>query len=483
MPDAAAILPSLGSLYALGAAIYIVSENRRPQASFAWLFLFLTLPVAGLAIYVLFGRQRVNVGRAGTLERQDRPWERGEIMDLVRGEHEAAMEALEARGPALARLARLVRSSADMRATTSNRMDLLFDAAEKYPRLERELARARSSIHIEYYTWQNDGVTERLEAILAERAAAGVEVRLLYDPIGSIAAFGPARRRRLKARGIDARPFSPLWRLHAISYRNHRKIVVIDGRVGLTGGLNIGEEHLDPGEGYEVWRDTHLCLRGLAARALQRVFTTDWLNATGEALAAERYFPRPSDEEAEGDAPVQLCLSGPDSEWRAIRQQYNAMIVGARRRVRVQSPFFLLDETLSEALRGAALAGVDVAVMISRSGPGQFLPYWAAYTFYQEVAEAGVEVLLYEKGYLHAKTVVVDGEVASVGSGNWDMRSLYINYELNALVYDAGVAGALEAAFERDRAGCRRFDPAAYRAAPRARRLRDSAARLVSPLM
>jgi cardiolipin synthase len=227
-------------------------------------------------------------------------------------------------------------------------------------------------------------------------------------------------------------------------------------------------------------------MTGDAARALQAVFVVDWANATGERLLTLDYFPAspggPDQLERTG-LPVQLCLSGPDSQWRAVRQQYFAMIVGARERVWAQSPFFILDDTTAEALKAAALAGVDVRIMISARGMNQKLPYWAANTYMAEVAEAGVQVFLYEPGYLHAKTISVDGKVSSIGSANWDIRSFSINYELNALIYDHEIAAELESAFARDLARCRRFDPAAYRARSLPVRFRDSVARLASPLL
>ncbi|CTQ31249.1 cardiolipin synthase [Jannaschia rubra] len=481
MPDFTNLLSIAVTLYVVGATIFIVSENRRPQSSFAWLFLFFTLPVVAPVLYVLFGRMRGGVGRTRTLTRHDLPGHLVQTLDRLQAEHVRAIEDLAGWHYPRDRLARMIHSNSNVYVTLSNRVELLQDASRQYPRLMDDLRAARSSIHLQYYIWENDTVSAEFEAILIERAAAGVEVRLLYDPVGSIGSFGPFRQRALRAAGIDVRPYSPLWRVHTISYRNHRKIAVIDGRIGHTGGLNIGKQHLDPGRGFARWRDTNLRLEGAAVLALQGVFAIDWSNATRERLLGPEYFPEapPLDD----NLPVQLCLSGPDSEWRAVRQQYFAMIVGARRRVRVQTPFFILDDTVMEALKAAALAGVDVSVMISARGPGQHVPYWAANTFKAEAAEAGVEVLLYEDGYLHAKTVTVDGEVASVGSGNWDIRSFSINYELNALVYDARLAGDLEAAYDADRAACRVFDADAYRALPFWMRLRDSAARLVSPLM
>lgn len=182
--------------------------------------------------------------------------------------------------------------------------------------------------------------------------------------------------------------------------------------------------------------------------------------------------------------PVQILTSGPDSEWRAIRQLYFAMIVAAQRRVRLQSPFFILDATITEALTSAALAGVDVEVMLSARGEGlNQAPYRAANTYMAEVAAAGARVYLYEKGYLHAKTIVIDGEVCSVGSANLDIRSFSINYELNTVIYDRRLAQELEAAFERDLEGCQSFSLNEYKQRSALNRLRDSAARLLSPLL
>ena len=385
-------------------------------------------------------------------------------------------------------LATLAHSSCGSVVTTSNRVEVLHGAKRKYPRLLEDIASAKQSIHLQYYIWRADGLGERLLNLLAAKVAEGVEVRLLYDPVGSFGFKSAIYWRRLRARGIECWPCAPLWRVHTISYRNHRKIAVIDGRIGYTGGINIGEEHLDPEAHYGPrgkgeWRDTHLRITGLAVRALQRVFAVDWANATGHSLLRPELFPELGEDEPVAGQPVQLVLSGPDSDWRAVRQQYLGMISGARERVRVQTPYFVLEGSLLEALKTAALSGVDVSIMVTGRGPDQRLVYWAARTYLAEIATAGVEVLQFEGGFLHAKTVVADGWVASVGSGNWDIRSFSINYELNAMVYDTAVAVDLEAAYERDRALCTRFDAERYRSGRRLPRFRDSVARLISPIL
>lgn len=484
-----ALLGWLFAGYALVTGVYIVLENRRPQATFAWMLLFLAVPVLGLVVYLLFGRDRKAFSRQRDLARQNLRASAEPLLAPLLQRQDAEIARLEEQDPVRRRLMRLVRRNAHSALTTKNRVAIQQDAATHYPSLEADLRRARRSIHLQYFSWASDAFTERLKDILLERVAAGVEVRLLYDPVGSFFKLGRRYLRALRRGGVEAAPVSALWRLHTISYRNHRKIAVIDGRVGFTGGMNIGQEHLDGGPAFSRWRDTQIRLEGEAAAVLQAVFLIDWYNATGEDLFAAGRFPSltaGNDPVEAGEAylPVQILTSGPDSEWRAIRQLYFAMILSAQRRVRLQSPFFILDATIAEALKAAALSGVEVEVMVSARGEGlNQAPYWAAYTYMAEVAAAGVRVHLYDQGYLHAKTIAVDGEVCSIGSANLDIRSFSINYEINAVLYDAELTRELEAAFERDCAACRPFDAKAYAEGPILARVRDSTARLLSPLL
>ncbi|WP_207479484.1 cardiolipin synthase [Arenibaculum pallidiluteum] len=487
----------LFSGYVLLTGIYIVLENRRPPATFAWMLLFLALPGAGLAIYLLFGRDRKAFSRENALARQNLKPNLTRLLGRLLDEQEAEIHGLEADGTIRHRLMRLVRRNSHSVLTLRNRISVQQDAAEHYPSLVADLKTARHSIHLQYYIWAEDPFTQELKEILIERAQAGVEVRLLYDPVGSFLRLSRRYRRELRQAGVLVAPVSPLYRLHTISYRNHRKIAVIDGRIGYTGGLNIGQEHIDGGPDFDVWRDTHLRIVGDGAAVLETVFLIDWYNATGEDLyAPDTLAPLrehmqhaedtadPADEDHAPSVPVQILTSGPDSEWRAIRQLYFAMILSARRRVRLQSPFFILDPTIAEALKAAALSGVEVEVMLSARGEGlNQAPYWAASTYLAEVTAAGVRAYLYEKGYLHAKVITVDGQVCSVGSANLDIRSFSINYEATAVVYDPAVAAELDAAFERDLAGCRPFLLDEYLRRPVASRLRDSLARLLSPLL
>jgi cardiolipin synthase len=242
-------------------------------------------------------------------------------------------------------------------------------------------------------------------------------------------------------------PTSPRYHLHTISYRNHRKITVIDGEIGYTGGMNIGQDHLDGGEGFDYWRDTQVRLVGESVAILQAVFMVDWYNAVGENLFQAAYFPTATEERVENNIPVQILTSGPDSQWAAIRQVYALMVISARRHVYLQSPFFLPDATLAEALAEAALSGVDVKVMVSARPSGNRLPDWAGNTYIEDIVNAGVRVFF------------------------------------NAVFYSEQIAKQLEADFERDLADCTEFNPEEYRNRGTVARFRDSVARLLSPLL
>lgn len=478
------IIPQiLFGAYVVVVSVFLISENRSPKSSFAWILLFILLPVLGLIIYLFFGRGYKAFVRKFQVKEQVAPAKISGLLSEARDQHDVALARLTQKNPTAARIARLVHSNANSSITTSNRIVILQDAEETYPALIAAMERATSSIHLSFYIWNGDAFGTRLLTLLAKKASEGVAVRILYDPVGSFLGLGWRYLRKARAAGIEMRPCSTLWRVQAISYRNHRKIAVIDGIVGFTGGLNIGDEYLDPPPGFDRWRDTHIRMTGSVVWSMQSIFLIDWANATDEILDPVPLFPMVSEDHHAANLAIQICLSGPDSKFAAIRQLYFQLIVSAKKQVLIQSPFFILDETLAEALKLKALSGVDVQVMISPNGPRQFLPYWAANTYAVDVASAGVKVHHYTSGFLHAKTVCVDGEVSSIGSANWDIRSFSINYELTAVIYDRAVSQQLVKAFQDDLADCVAFDVAQYQARGRLLRFRDSVARLASPLL
>jgi cardiolipin synthase len=275
--------------------------------------------------------------------------------------------------------------------------------------------------------------------------------------------------------------FSRWYQLHTLSYRNHRKIAVIDGRIGYSGGLNMTEKHLTGPKGFKGWRDTHARVEGEAVPILQTVFATMWHNRTGENVFDDDHFP--GVEGSTRDLPIQVVSAGPDSKWEAIRQSYLAMIAVAEYHVYLQSPFLILDHSLAEVMKTAALAGIDIRLMIAPRG-GELSPaYRAGMTYAADMARAGVKVLLYQGAYFHAKTVCVDSAVCSIGSANIDIRSFSINYETNLVIYDPEVTRELERDFAEDMKNCVEFSAEEYEARHSAHRFLDSTARLCSPLL
>ena len=314
-----------------------------------------------------------------------------------------------------------------------------------------QIQNAKQHIHIEYYIIRNDDLGHKVVAALAEKAKEGVEVRLIYDGLGCAKLprkfFDELTDAGGQVAGFFERKIPVLNKRvsYRHNYRDHRKIVVIDGTTGFVGGFNIGDEYLGKGPlGY--WRDTHLKLNGYAVGMLQVRFFQDWSFAAKEVLDAEpKYFPKEQD--VTGDSAVQIVSCGPDTQWEPIKKGFIALINSAAETIYIQSPYFVLDESVMEALKIAALTGVDVRVMIPCKPDHPFV-YWTSYANVGELLAAGARA--YDNGFIHSKTVVVDGLASSVGTANGDVRSFRLNFETNAFVYDREIAAVLKAAFEND---------------------------------
>lgn len=469
-------------LYTLIAASYIILENRSPQSTFAWLLLFVVVPFIGIVIYRFFGRGWHAFSKEKELTRQEFG---GELLrDLVpllsRKEEYIARIASERPVSYRGKLLRLSQRNDSSILTGNNTVEILQNASEKYPRLLADIRAARHHIHLNYYIWTEDTFTLQLKDALIERARAGVEVRCLYDASGG--SLGQGYLRDLHDAGVAVHPYleyRSFTKLHSVNYRSHRKIAVIDGTIGYVGGLNLDKEQIAPTD-FPAWRDTHLRLVGEATQGLQASFAVSWFNTTAETVAGSEYYPATA---PDNFLPVQITQGGPDSQWQAIRQLYFQMIVSAQEKLYLQSPFFIPDESISESLRAAALAGVDVRLMFTPRGGKYQIPYRAAHTYFQEVAEAGARIYLYQDGYFHPKTLNIDNAVVAIGTANLDIRSFSINYETMAVIYDAEKAREIEAKFLEDLEHCEEWSLAAYKNAPLSRRLLDSVYRLASPLL
>jgi cardiolipin synthase len=476
------ILSALIGAYALGIAVFLILENRTPQSTFAWLFLLLAFPLGGLLIYLMFGRNRHVFSRERSLATLTEGSVVADRAAAVIASQPGKLAALHEQRGSYATLAAMLWTTAQSPLTLVNELEILQDAREKYPRLMGDMRRARQSIHLLYYEWASDPFTEEVAALLAEKVRQGVEVRIIYDPVGSFTMLSRRYVRKVRRSGVRMYPFSPLYYLHTLGYRSHRKIAIIDGQVGYSGGLNMTQVHLTGPPGFSGWRDTHARVVGEAVPILQSVFATMWQNTTGESLFDDRHFPPPA--QAGGKTlPIQVVSAGPDSRWEAIRESYLAMIALSRHHIYLQSPFLILDTSVAEAMKAAALAGLDVRVMIAPRGAESSPAYRAGMTYAADMARAGVQVLLYQGAYFHAKTICVDSMVCSIGSANIDIRSFSINYETNLVVLDESVTRELEGDFGRDLEHCVVFSAAEYAARHAGSRFVDSAMRLCSPLL
>jgi cardiolipin synthase A/B len=475
------ILTILLGAYALGVAAFLALENRSPQSTFAWLLLLLLFPVAGLVVYDMFGRGRHGFSHTKKLAKLLQDSALAKRSAQVVAEQPGRIAGLRNSHYMYGRLAGLLWASGRAPVTVNNQCEILQDAREKYPRLIEDMRAASRSIHLVYYEWASDPFTEDVGRLLGEKVSQGVEVRILYDPVGSFTMLKHGYVKRLRQAGVRMQPFSSLYKLHTLSYRSHRKLAIVDGRIAYSGGLNMTQTHLTGPIGFTGWRDTHMRVAGEAAGILQSVFATMWCNATGENLFRPDYFPE--DDEHERGATVQVVSGGPDSKWETIRQSYLAMIALARDHVYLQSPFLILDTSVAEAMTTAALAGVDVKVMIAPGGAEVSPAYRAGLTYAADMARAGVKVMLYHGAYFHAKTIAVDSILCSIGSANIDIRSFSINYETNLVVYDEPITRELEADFQADLEHCVPFSAGEYDRRRVASRLIDSALRLGSPIL
>ncbi len=460
-------------------------NSRRPAVStIAWILALVGVPYVGVLLYFLIGKTRME--RRVRRRRRARRRMRDGLAEVRGGRarfrvrDEEVAEQLHPLGQGLARQAHALHASA---LTQGNRVEVLRDGAEKFPALLAALRGARQHIHLEYYIFEPDETGRQIIDALVERARAGVKVRVLVDAVGSFGA-GRALFAPLEAAGGQvARFISTRLSLRQldINFRNHRKIAVIDGRVGFTGGLNIGDCYSGLGSsgGGDAFHDLHLRLEGPAVLDLQETFCEDWLFATREDLLRDEHFPRP---QLRGDALVQIVASGPDQEWPALHHIFFTAITQARERVWAMTPYFVPTEALVAALVAAAQRGVDVRIILPRR-IDHMLVRLAGRSYYEELLLAGVRIFEYAPRMLHAKAMVVDGLWGTVGSCNMDVRSFQLNFEVNALFYSTLLARRLEGIFFEDLAQSDEIALSEVLKRSMPRRLAENTSRLFSPLL
>ncbi len=466
--------------------VWVLMTKPEASSAIAWILLMLFLPLAGIVLFFFFGYQHVS----RPLKRKRRhklqyespanPANHASSANLPRASRqEGQLEGLSEN------LARLAYRLGAYHVTDNNQVDFYFEGQPTFDAMIEAINGAEHHIHIMVFIFQPDRLGRQFLELLTAKAKQGVEVRLLYDAMGSHR-LGRRLLAPLRAAGGKTSVFLPinlLRRRLQVNMRNHRKIMVVDGTYGFIGGLNIGDEYVGRNKYFGFWRDTHLRVRGPAVVDLQRVFMEDWSFASGENVPAQdargAYFRANHNA---GPYPVQVIDSGPDRDLKAIREITFAAILKARQRVWIASPYFVPDAGLLDALRLAAYNGIDVR-FLGQHRPDKWVPQFAARYYWADVLRAGVQVYQYTKGMMHAKVMIVDDEFASVGTANLDNRSMFLNFEVNCLLYSPAAVKKLEASFEEDFRNAIKLDKNAYANRSFIERLAENACRLLSPIL
>lgn len=378
------------------------------------------------------------------------------------------------------KLARLLFNDADALLTLNNRSEVLTNGRKTFRALFSALENAKDHIHLEYYIFHYDAIGRDILNLLMRKASEGVKVRVLVDGLGNRSLekrFGELRRA-----GVETAGFYPVrfpFFTRRLNLRNHRKIVVVDGQVGFLGGLNVGDEYLSRNKKIGFWRDTFLKLEGDSVNFLQTVFLNDWNVVTHEELKGTWFYPEP---QQLGRQLTQIAATGPDSNWGSMLQIFFVALTSAEKTIYIETPYFIPDEGSFMALKTAALSGLDVRIIL-QGIPDHSLTYWAAHSYIEELLEAGVRIFRYTKGILHAKVLILDSEIGVVGSTNFDIRSFSLNFEISAFIYEREFAHRLEQDFQQDLVDSVEVELEAYKLRPLSNRIKESGARLFSPLL
>jgi cardiolipin synthase A/B len=466
--------------------IRIIYETRTSAKALAYLLVVVFVPFIGIFFYFSFGiNYRKRQLYSKKLIEDDKTWQKIKD-DISIHSLETYSEIPEALRPNK-HLAQYL-SSEMSPLTAGNSATLLLNGEEKFPALIKALEGAKEYIHIEYYIYENDKIGQTIADILIKKAQEGIVVRFIYDDFGS-RGIRKNIARRLTAAGVQAFPFYKIAFLriaNRLNYRNHRKIIVIDGREGFVGGINISDRYIND-NGYPArhklfWRDTHLMMKGPGVQYLQYLFLCDWNFCSGKPLEnIMQYFPTYTDS-LPGNKIIQISASGPDSGNPTILYSLLFAINQAQEEILVTTPYFIPEQSIMDALLVAALGGISVKLLVPEKGDSKLVEL-AASSYYEDLLDVGGRVFFYQKGFVHAKTIVVDRKLAIIGTANMDFRSFDLNFEVNAIVYDPALATSLADVFHEDLKGAAEINKDTWSKRSATRKFLENSARLVSPLL
>lgn len=451
--------------------VIVLLDNRNPVKTMAWVLVLVFLPVVGLAFYFFFGRNTRKerlISKKGFSRLSKRPM--------------AEYQAQEALGDFTGRnqLIPFFHRVSNALPFDGNDVQVFTDGYSMYQELFRRIAKAKHHIHLEFYIFEDDAVGRLLRDLLIDKAREGVSVRLLYDDVGCWD-VNPMFYDEMLCEGIEVRSFLKVrfpQFTSKVNYRNHRKLAIIDGKVGFIGGMNIALRYLK-GVPWGVWRDTHICLKGKAVYGIQTAFLTDWFAVDRTLLTSAQYFPKM---DTVGTSVAQIVTSDPVGEWHDIMLGLVKAISCAQRYIYVETPYFLPTEQVMAAFQTAALSGVDVRLMIPKKADA-FITHKGTMSYLDELMKSGVKVYFYRAGFLHSKLWVADDEWASVGSTNLDFRSFEHNFEANAFFYDEKTVCTMKEIFLEDMRKCMTLSQKIWDKRSFKNKIVESVVRLLAPLL
>ena len=469
---------TISNILLVGVVVFI--ERRDIGSTWAWLLIIYFIPVLGFIIYLFFGRQ-LKQKNFYKLSAEERDY----LKTIVHKQLEDLNDRKLTDSDLVNKYTDLVKLNLKSNSlmTMDNEIEIFHDGHEKFDSLINDIRAAQKEINIQYYIIKPDSLGKRLRNELTIKAKEGIKVRVLYDGFGS-RKITPAFFKDLLSYGGAIGVFFPSF-LKLVNFRinnrNHRKLCIIDGQIAYIGGFNVGDEYLGLKKKFGYWRDTHFRIKGGAVDQIQGRFILDWNQANKRQVTHSEEYAFQTQPHT-GTSPVQIITSGPNSQTEYLKVMYIKLIMSAKKSVYIQTPYFIPDTSFMDACKIALLSGVDVQIMIPNKPDHPFV-YWATWAYVGELLKYGAKVLLYEKGFLHAKSIVVDEEVASVGTTNIDSRSFKLNFEVNATVYDEHVAKQLINLFREDSQSCTNLTLERYKNRSYLIKFKEAISRLLSPVL
>lgn len=475
-------------------SVKLILENRDPSKTLIWILIFMLFPIIGILIYAVLGRniRKIKMNKAykmaNSMKKENLLFNLDEMKELAQGQSSMIKngklphsENIDFR---VLKVVSLLLNTGIFPFTINNNVEIYVDGNEKFENLIKDIRNAKDHIHLEYFIIKDSEIGEKIKKELIEKSKDGVKIRIIYDDVGCWRFwFHRHFFNEMRSYGIEIIPYLkgritiPIG--GQLNYRNHRKIVVIDGKIGYTGGINIGDEYIGKNKKFGYWRDTHIRIEGTSVYMLQMIFLTDWYYNTKEVLLEEKLFPKLN---TKGDVMMQIVASGPDSDWESMHYAYFYAICQAKKSIYIETPYFIPDESLLKALKCAALSGVELIILFPKIADHKIVNT-ASYSYFQEILESGGKVYLYNKGFLHSKVIIIDDFMASTGSANMDLRSFKLNFEVNAFIYDKNIIKEIKKDFMEDLENSEELERIKFENRNTIMKVKESISRLFSPIL